>query len=135
MGNGLVIQALDRHDEAKLIFNQVLKIYDQHQVDEKKAAVFINLSISYIEQRRFDEAVRVLEESRIYAENYNLTGILHHYHNKSGEVAYQTNDFDNALKHHKAVLEDSGSAEANAWEKSYAQDRDQNLWASARRCT
>tara|TARA_B100001167_G_scaffold68007_1_gene40277 strand:- start:14429 stop:16309 length:1881 start_codon:yes stop_codon:yes gene_type:complete len=120
MGNGLVIQALDRHDEAKLIFNQVLKIYDQHQVDEKKAAVFINLSISYIEQRRFDEAVRVLEESRIYAENYNLTGILHHYHNKSGEVAYQTNDFDNALKHHKAVLEDSGSAEANAWEKSYA---------------
>lgn len=118
MGNGLVIQALDRHKEAIAIFSEVMKIYDAHQLEEKKAAVFINLSISYIEQREFDKASEVLEEARKLAERNNLTGILHHYHNKSGEVAFQIKDFDSAIKHHQAVLDDS--QEANAWEKSYA---------------
>lgn len=120
MGNGLVIQALDRHKEAISIFNQVLKIYEQHQVEEKKAAAYINLSISYIEQKEFAEATRVLEEARKFAERYELTSILHHYHNKSGEIAYQTDEFDTAIQHHLAVLNDADTKEANAWEKSYA---------------
>ena len=51
MGNGLVIQAIDRHREAISIFNKVLNLYDLHELEEKKASVYINLSISYIEQK------------------------------------------------------------------------------------
>ncbi len=118
MGNGLVIQALDRHQEAINIFNQVLKIYDDHDLDQKKGAAFINLSISYIELEEFEEAKQVLEEARLRAERYDLKGILHYYHNKSGEVAYQTGNYDKAILHHQTVLKDS--IESNAWEKSYA---------------
>tara|TARA_R100000306_G_scaffold62563_1_gene73566 strand:- start:60942 stop:62840 length:1899 start_codon:yes stop_codon:yes gene_type:complete len=118
IGTGLVIQAIDRHKEAIALFERVLAIYTTLEMPERKAPTYINLAISYIELKNYIKAQEVLNLAFDLANQYDLEQIKHHYHNKAGEVAFQTGQYQAAAKHHLAVLEHA--TEPNAWEKSYA---------------
>ena len=118
MGEGLVLQAIDRHKEALDIFDQVLNIYKELQTPSLEGAVFINMAISYIELKEYKRAEEVLEQAYGIAEQYDLTGIMHHYYNKAGEVAFQRGHYKKAIEKHRYILNDT--TQANNWEKSYA---------------
>ena len=118
IGTGLVIQAIDRHKEAIALFERVLAIYTTIEMPERKAPTYINLAISYIELKNYIKAQEALNLAFDLANQFDLEQIKHHYHNKAGEVAFQTGQYQAAVKHHLAVLEHA--IEPNDWEKSYA---------------
>ena len=118
IGQGLVIQAIDRHKEALEVFDQVLNIYEKIESPELTGAVYINQGISYLELKDYKNAEEVLDKAFKVAQKYDLTGIKHHYYNKAGEVAFQNGNYKRALAFHQNILKDS--ADANSWEKSYA---------------
>ncbi|MFD2826949.1 tetratricopeptide repeat protein [Leeuwenhoekiella polynyae] len=117
-GQGLVIQAIDRHTEALKIFEQVLRIYEKIEKPQLTGSAYINQGISYLELNDYANAEKVLNKAFVVAERYDLTGIKHHYYNKSGEVAFQQKKYSKALNYHQEVIKDSMNA--NDWEKSYA---------------
>ena len=118
MGQGLVIQAIDRHTEALKIFEQVLRIYEKADKLEFTGAAYINQGISYMELKEYAKAEKVLEQAFKVAQQYDQTSIKHHYYNKAGEVAFQQKNYSQSLKNFQQVVKDS--LNANDWEKSYA---------------
>lgn len=118
VGQGLIQQGIDRHDEAIRLFEKAIKAYEASGNYVHANPAFLNIAISEIEIGNYNEAQQHLLKALDLAQKAGRVGVTHLSINKLGQLAYLEGDYQKSVKHYKEVLRHEEPP--NGWERSFA---------------
>lgn len=118
VGEGLIQQGIDRHEEAIRLFELAIKAYRTSGNYPLANPAFLNIAISEIEMEDYDSAKGHLDKALVLSREADRIGVEHLALNKMGEVTFLEGNFALAIKNHENVL--NHPREPNGWEKSFA---------------
>ena len=118
IGNGLILQGIDRHEEAINYFKQAIEKYRESGNFANSSPSYLNISISQIETGSFDLALQNLQKAIELSRESGRVGIEHLALNKQGEINFLRQNYKEAIIFHQKVLNHEETP--NGWEKSYA---------------
>lgn len=118
IGQGLIQQGIDRHSEAINLFRQAIEAYKQADAYASSNPAYLDIAISEIELKEYQEARRNLERAIALSREAGRKDVEHMSLNKLGELSFLEGDAEKSLAYHNMVLFDK--TEPTGWEKSFA---------------
>lgn len=118
VGQGLIQQGIDRHEEAIAFFERAVATYEKAGDYAASNPAFLNIAISEIEEGNYDAAREHLRQAIELSQIAKRKGVEHLSLNKLGEVNFLEGKFQQAIQYYLEVLNDVD--EPNDWEKSFA---------------
>ena len=118
VGEGLIQQGIDRHEEAIRLFRLAIKAYRESGNYADANPAFLNIAISEIETGNLASAKEHLEKAIELSSEAGRVGVEHLSINKLGEIAFLKGRPEQAIAYYNQVLEHPEPP--NGWEKSFA---------------
>ncbi|GLB52156.1 hypothetical protein NBRC110019_11950 [Neptunitalea chrysea] len=117
-GQGIVLQAIENHEEAIADFKKSIEYFNKEVFDPYILAVYVNIAISLIEHKKYEEARNYL--AMVIDADYERTNNYYQHLalNKLGYIYKKEKKYQLALEYFSKVLTDK--IEPNIWEKAYA---------------